>query len=403
MINFLKPGTKIIIALALISTICIHCNKNDEFTDKISFAKSPKFNKLFQLKKKITIQGIREDSLEITEVSKIIKIGDDTFLIFDIYTSSIFMINSNGIIKKCIATKGAGPGEFLAISDFCVDSSNAIYVLDYSGRKVGVFNNKGKFIKNYSLSFQHRGPQSISYIKNNDCFVICAQMNLTKHSSKENYSFLNYEDQSYLHIYDNNFRLKKSFFHPLDQLNKTKGRLSRQIEGPFVVTQIIGDKILAFSQEGFYRCNIFDINGKPDKIIQFKSSFFTLLDIRTTQGLKFDKTAKRWNFSNQKIGKIIASHSSPVALHRINDIFILRIIEPYENLYPQYREQIFYNFHYDIFSFDGSQLAPIATGVKSDLKIVGIDKKGIIYFSPRITLEDSNIVCFFKGEIKLED
>ncbi len=73
-------------------------------------------------------------------------------LVFDLFNQTLFLYNENGDFLRKISKRGGGPGEFLELQDFSVDSiSNQLLLLDY--QKIHKFSFDGKYIESMNIPF----------------------------------------------------------------------------------------------------------------------------------------------------------------------------------------------------------------------------------------------------------
>jgi len=349
----------------------------------------------FESIKEFSFNMSKKDSSKFIEINKVIELSNRDMLILDRYSTSLMLLDSSGIIKKRFGRKGRGPDEFHIISDICLDDEENIYALD-ANDKVNKYSVDGKFIKAFSLSFSLRELQRIMFLGENK-FLITAYQNLTEVSTKTSYDFLDYDQRNYLHIYDNNFKKLFSFRKLSLELKSTKGRLSRSI-GQFISNSLWGDNIISVTQEGLYRINIYSKNGELIKLIDVNRQNFKNIDLNIIKEMKFSN--RRWNFSQEKIGEIIADHSTIRDLMKIDKYYIMSIYDPYENFYPQFRKNYAdENFSYDIFYFDEySNMIPLLSEITYELKLVGVGKKNTAYFT---TNNKNNKIILRKIKLKI--
>jgi hypothetical protein len=96
--------------------------------------------------------------LEVTENSLIKGIGrlyamDELLIIMDYNTYNIFVFNREGKFLHKIGGRGAGPGEYTYVSDFCIDTVNkTIYLSDPYTRKIHHYDiYSGKYLESIQL------------------------------------------------------------------------------------------------------------------------------------------------------------------------------------------------------------------------------------------------------------
>lgn len=81
----------------------------------------------------------------IGQITKIHKLDDDHFAVFDRSMNTVMIIDSKGSIRKTITRTGRGPGESQRIGDIAVSKSH-IYKFDITNRKLLTFDHQGNFI-----------------------------------------------------------------------------------------------------------------------------------------------------------------------------------------------------------------------------------------------------------------
>jgi len=376
--------------------IFINCSDNNSKYRELNIKKieytnqaSVRFDDYFEIMDTIIIPISRKNNLNIMYISKIIEVEKNKLLVLDMSNAALFLLDTLGIISKQIAQRGNGPGEFYSITDFCIDDKSNIYVLDRKG-KVGQFLSNGDFVKFFELSYLHRIPDAIKYLDNGN-FLITSFLNLVEGSTKNSYKFVDYFGIKYLHIYNNEFKKIKSFFEPAPEFEETKGQLVFKCKGAFVVNEIYSDEILAFSQDGLYRLKTYNKTGELLKIFEFDGSNFENFDFPAIKGLPFSTKSRKIGL--EKIGKIIAGHSTIRGINRIGDYFLLTKYGPYDNYYPEYKTGVEESLAYDIFNYSNNIVTPIVSDIYGKYRIVGTGGKGIIYFTP-FDPDEENIVLF---------
>jgi hypothetical protein len=392
----MKGNSLIIIGILLIFSF--GC-KNDEIEvelanvtyEEVMYNEEEKysFDKYFHLIEEFSFNMIQDDDHKILEFTKVIEKKNGELLILDRYATSMYLVDTGGILKKRFARKGEGPGEFQVISDFCLDDNEDIYILDIKNR-VSKFSYNLEFIKSFELSFFLRAPERIMYL-GNDKFLITAYQNLSEGSTKNDYEFLEYDKKNYLHIYNSKFDKIISFGKLSSELRNTKGRLSRSI-GQFISNSLWLKRIITVSQEGFYNMKIYTTEGKLERIIEFSNNKFKSINLNITKDLKFSNNS--WNYNQEKIGQIIADHSTIRDIHKIGKYYVLTIYSPYENFYPQFRTKLYDdNFHYDIFYFDNKEINPAASNIEGRYKLIGVGLNNTSYFT-NVKLNSSKIILY---------
>jgi hypothetical protein len=336
---------------------------------------------------------IKNDSMKVLSIYKVMEYKDTTLLALDPLNTSILLLSKGGTIIKRIGRKGNGPGEFRSIEDFIVDENNNLYVLDYLGHKVGKFNSDLKFVKNYSLSFVHRNPEGI--VLYNNQFIISAQNNLTNGSTKGNYSFLKYEDNSFLNVYDEKFNYETAFLHPEKKLLSTKGVLTRPW-GQLAYAVVHGNLLFTITQEGFYKIKVFNAKHELLYIYNVKDSTFKNIDENSISNFRIINR-RQANISEKEIGRIIGDHSVPYKVFSTKDFLIIEMRDPIPNYFPFYsKTYVLPTVYVDVFEFNGSKLEPLVSDYRfNNYYLVGVGKNNSIYLSNQTfgnTDRNSNII-----------
>jgi hypothetical protein len=89
------------------------------------------------------------DECLIDKIDKIL-IDDDQVFIFN--KKQFFVFYSNGKFKNSVGSYGKGPGEYLRIMDFTINTNeNEIYIYDSDQQKIIVFNYEGNFICEFKV------------------------------------------------------------------------------------------------------------------------------------------------------------------------------------------------------------------------------------------------------------
>ena len=80
--------------------------------------------------------------------------------------NSLFVFDMNGRFIRKIGNKGKGPGEYMRVSDFTLDTENKfIFLLDYEQR-VHKYHLDGTYINTITPKMQHTNAFSIQYYRN---------------------------------------------------------------------------------------------------------------------------------------------------------------------------------------------------------------------------------------------
>lgn len=89
-----------------------------------------------------------------------IQVTDDFIFILDRFYKRLYCFNKNGKFIRTIGNLGSGPGDYTSISDFTIDNSNNIYILDKMSNKINLYSFSGEYVftislKNLEGSFGH--------------------------------------------------------------------------------------------------------------------------------------------------------------------------------------------------------------------------------------------------------
>jgi len=85
-------------------------------------------------------------------------------LIFDFLNQTLFQYSENGNYIRKIGKRGRGPGEFLELQDFTIDSiRNQIWLLDF--KKIHKFSFEGKYIESIAIAFT---ASALSFLPSED-------------------------------------------------------------------------------------------------------------------------------------------------------------------------------------------------------------------------------------------
>ncbi len=370
----------VILYMYLIFTalLVISCSKENKINDEIIFEEnSKKFEDIFELVETYYISSTLNKEVKILGINKLFETSNGDFIIYDNANKFLLLIDKAGKIIKTIGQEGKGPGEFSLLSDFIYTKDEKLFALDFLLKKVIYFNNF-EFIKDYRLSYVHRNPTQILQCPNKE-FIIAAERNLIDGSSNDNFQFLSYKDENFLNIYDENFNFKESFFRPNDKLVETDGILTRPRLTSFTPSCLIEDKIISTSQEGFYNLILFNIDGKMNKKYSVTQRNFTYIDLALVSEYKLND--KNIDPNLEIVGKIMASYSVPISIHKLNNLLIVTILEPYDNYFPMFStgELNTYNYYIDIFKYEKDNIIPVTGGIQLDRKIIGVTNTGEIY------------------------
>lgn len=87
-----------------------------------------------------------------------VKILNDTIFIMDMTTRSVYIFSPEGKFLGKVCRPGRGPEEYLGAVDFDIDSfERLIFILDWSGRKINVYDFNGNFCRKIVLENRYSG------------------------------------------------------------------------------------------------------------------------------------------------------------------------------------------------------------------------------------------------------
>jgi hypothetical protein len=138
-----------IILLFLLTCFCQSCGKGDSYGKEIQIAIDYKNLSEVNLSKFAdNVQIIRletNDSCLIGDVSNV-QLFDDRIYILDELSNRLFVFDRNGKFIFVLDRAGNGPGEYIHLKDFVVNS-DGIFLLDFTGRSINHYNFDLKFIR----------------------------------------------------------------------------------------------------------------------------------------------------------------------------------------------------------------------------------------------------------------
>ena len=152
--NNLKARIAALSIAALAGFLMTSCHQQTATSDfetiKFTFEENPQtldFRTLIDTIYEPIVLETTDDCLIGSEISKI-AYSNDTIIIADAQTNSIFIFDGNGKFIKKIHRVGRGPEEYLELTDVFV-CDHHILVLDYEQSKVCCYNFKGKCLYHF--------------------------------------------------------------------------------------------------------------------------------------------------------------------------------------------------------------------------------------------------------------
>jgi len=190
----LKSLNHVVFAIGMLAII-FSCNENGQKTgiaseQLIRIPLDPtKVNDVADFISKI--ENIRFLSLENTSnnpidyVRKLWATDNEYMLLTDNNEFHKYTHSGQFILKKAI--EGKGKAEVNSLKDFSAGKNGDFYILSY--KEYYHFDNKGKFLKTYPLSFPYKDYNPSQFFIANDTFQIYCTYNTTNNGHKENENF----------------------------------------------------------------------------------------------------------------------------------------------------------------------------------------------------------------------
>ena len=133
------------------------------------------------------IQYIFLEASDDCLIYEIDKIMVDDSLIFIFNKKQFLIFDTTGKFKRSIGRVGKGPGEFLSIMDFTINTNeNTIYIYDYNQRKVICYKYNGDLVFEFRL---HTNPMRIASLNNESLILSWVKPDFIRN---DNYGFTYY-------------------------------------------------------------------------------------------------------------------------------------------------------------------------------------------------------------------
>jgi hypothetical protein len=102
------------------------------------------------------VDSISSIQLETTDECLIASIGllkyhDRHYYIYDIRAKTIYIFNETGKYVSKLCKYGQGPGEYLGLNNFTIDSDNRIHILDLGLKRILIYDKSGEFLSEVNI------------------------------------------------------------------------------------------------------------------------------------------------------------------------------------------------------------------------------------------------------------
>lgn len=201
---FTKMCRKTIYGLILLSLVEISCkdknaNSNlriegDLVTLQVKSAKETLASEVFDSLSYVVLDDSSEECL-IGEVDKL-ECVDTLLFIMDLKRKLIHKYNNEGTFLSSIGSVGNGPGEYIGLTDFSVDSEKQeVLVLDRIGRRILIYDFDGNFL--YKMPIEVMASR-ICAIKNGYALYTSGSDYYTNKKEEFGYNLFFYDDSNRL-------------------------------------------------------------------------------------------------------------------------------------------------------------------------------------------------------------
>jgi len=356
------------------------CEREGTPTVRVKFPSAKRIPFTFDTTRSFTIQSGHFPAL--TGIGKIDKLPNGDYAILGGPVSTLYWANSFGMLQRLIATTGEGPTGFPLITDFCVAKSGQIFTISDNPVQIGVFDSEGRFLRRYNLPWI--AGESIRECK--DGFVIGAMVVYDPSKGTTRSEPLNYGERRFILRYDSLFSRPIPMLRPSPELSHTDGLylLPYRKFAPFAIAPR-GEYLWAITQEGFYRIEEFDTEGRHLGRLEVESSHF--VPVKPDAMVDFRKVG----YDQAMHGKLIASHSAPDLFLVGRNVAIIRMNMPYGNYYPQYRREAMPEYYYDLFLIQSGRLTPLYEGFKTGLWLVGVERNSDTFYFTKLEFQAHEI------------
>jgi len=207
-------------------------NANTKNT-KVFYLKTQNNDILNNLIDSISFMEIKEDNDSYFNTIDKLVVNENNIYILDRFGSkSLFQFNLNGDFIRKIGNKGMGPGEYVNLCDFDIDSKS-IYLCDRAKKKILQYNLNGDFIKQTTLQFRVDGIKALA----NEKYLLSVLKDQNNHK---------------IFLTDKYFNVEKKYFYYESKDNDNKGsdNIFQDVNNFILYNKATNDTIFAFSKNG---------------------------------------------------------------------------------------------------------------------------------------------------------
>lgn len=142
----------------ILMCICISCNRNDNNNLQIEIPINMEKEENIYLSDVVSdyyfVKLNNPENINIGEVTKVKIFKDKIYIMDERKAVALYIYDLKGNFISQINNKGKGPGEFISLTDFIVDTINdQIYISDTWQKKIIVYNANGSYVDEIKLDF----------------------------------------------------------------------------------------------------------------------------------------------------------------------------------------------------------------------------------------------------------
>jgi hypothetical protein len=169
----------------LILNSCDEKNNISKDTISLEITSIKKINDLYSRISSYEFIKLKTDSSNrLGTVDKIVFYNDTIYIADRRKSKSVFVYSKNGQFISSVSNIGQGPGEYIQISDFNIDKlTNELYILDAELRKILIYDNKCKFLREIKLDFI-----AVSFIITEDKLIF-DKFNMIEWNKTDDYNY----------------------------------------------------------------------------------------------------------------------------------------------------------------------------------------------------------------------